>query len=161
MGTVDAERKQIELLYEIRDLLQALVGRSAPVPDPFGLNAYFEDKGGNAILEMLVASSLPSAPDLQVPVNVTPVEVLLAQNETAGLLYVVVSNDSFAQAIWVGPMGVTNATGRRVPPLASIPFVLPPGAYIYAVCNIAVVSARISRGFPINDIVSAAKAMEG
>lgn len=157
MGHVDAERKGLELLFEIVELLKQIKDQDAPAPDPYGVNAYFEDKGNNATLEMLVAASLPSSPDMQAPVTISPVAGIIASNQTSGLQYIVVSNDDIAQPMWVGPEGVLNSTGRRIPQRGSVPFVLAPGAALWGICNVATLSARVSRGYPIAGLVGAVR----
>lgn len=158
---IDADRKQIEILYEIRDLLKQILSQDARPPDPYGVNQFFEDRGDNATLEMLIAASLPSSPDMQTPVIVGTIPTLIVSNDTSGLQYIVVSNDSIAQPIWVGPEGVTTASGRQVVQNGSVPFVLAPGAYLYGICNVATVSARVSRGFPIKDVIAAVREVKG
>lgn len=107
----------------------------------------------NALLAILTAALLPSAPEVCIPVVVTNTEVLLAANETVDLQQYTITNDSFAQSIWIGPMGVQVSSGTRLPPLGALTFVLPPAAAIYGRCIVPTVSARISRGYPIGSII--------
>jgi len=101
-------------------------------------------KRQNLLSELMLAAVLPSAPALTETYRVTPSEVCIASNESIPLMRVEVTNDNVAQPCWVSKKGVLTTSGRRIRAQETVPFVLPNGSQLYAVCAIPWISVRVS-----------------
>lgn len=105
------------------------------------------------VSEMLLAASLPSAPQLTEEMPVTTVASRLVINESLPLMRVVITNDDGAQPLWISKKGVLRATGRVILAQQSIPFVLPEGGEIWGVCPVPFISVRISLSWDFYNIL--------
>lgn len=156
---LDAQRLMIQYLQEQATLLRKIERHLAVMSgatEPEGETGVFYNLPSartNELVALLVAASLPSAPETSIPVTVTTTETLLAANETVDLQVYWITNDSVAQPIWIGPKGVLVTSGRRIGPTDTEAFVLPPHSALYARCVVPTVSARISKGYPLAAII--------
>ena len=146
-------------LDQIIDLLRFSVGMN-----PVDMRA-FEDmlpptalqEEGNLLLELMVAASLPSAPERVEGYQVGNVEVQLAQNESTPLMRVEVTNDNVAQPLWVAQRGVLFTTGRQIVALQTQAFVIPQGSALFGICAIPFINVRVSIGFDFYQLLDSIK----
>jgi hypothetical protein len=155
----------LDRLEVIIDLLKMSIG-SAPSP---ALASVFPDlsdlfKSGTTpaasarntmlLLEHMVASSLPSAPQNVRSITVGTTEVLLASNESQALMRVDVHNLNVAQPLLVSKQGVTVNNGMEILAQQTRAFVLPVGASLYGVVNLGTIQVNVSQGYDIFSVLS-------
>lgn len=150
----DGEIQIISLLQSIDVSLKIIAGTAPPDIIARFPEARASAARSNTLMEILIAGTIESAPEVAEPITVAVAETPLIENNTDTLMAIWVTNDHVAQSIWVAPMGVTVAAGRRVLPGTTVRFVLPPGASLFARCNLGTVPARVHRGFNIQEIMS-------
>jgi hypothetical protein len=100
------------------------------------------------IMEVLLAYVLPSSPAVTVPYtinNVTPTRLIV--NESTNFVRVEITNDDPAQMCWLGDQNVSPAIGRVLLAQTTIPYVVPQGASVWAICIVATISVRVAMGY--------------
>jgi len=107
----------------------------------------------NFLVEQLLAASMPSAPSMTEAYRVSNIETRIAINESMPLMRVEVTNDNIAQDCWISIRGVLRTTGRLIRVRDTIPFVLPMGASMFAICNIPWISVRVSIGYDFHPLL--------
>lgn len=138
----------IQLNYQIAQSLEeikVLLRQQGSFDTQPGLtSSRYRDK----LLEVLVANCLPSSPAITREFtinNVTP--SLIYENASRPFQYITITNDDAAQMCWLGGQDVTPGNGRVLLAQTTIPYVMPQGRAIYAICIVATISLRISEGF--------------
>lgn len=100
------------------------------------------------INNILLAASLPSAPEISslVTVNITPTPIF--ENVSRSILHLKITNNDPAQPIFLGGPGVTVGDGEQLLAQQSVIFTLGYGQRLFAVCFVAgILPTRISQGF--------------
>lgn len=148
-GLLDAVRTMIGQMDIIIDLLKRLAGSEG---DMVGLQ-----EATMELVAMMIGATMNAAPRTTLPIVVGTTETVLAQNESEPLMLIGVTNHDPAQAIQVGSQGVTILAGSEVPPLTTVPFVLPLGRTLFGICTAATVNVSVAMRYPPIDLVNAIK----
>lgn len=157
VGMILVEKAEI-----IIQLLRVMVGLppSSMIPDLTDLynsgrsSAALQARAGVA-LELMVAASLPSAPENVETYTVGTVEVLLASNMSTPLMRVDVTNLNVAQPLLVSKKGVVVSAGGMILARESKPFVLPMGAELYGIVALGNILVTVGTGYQIKPMIDA------
>lgn len=153
----------LDKLDQVIDLLRIQVGLD-PVTDSIsrqirGVKTPSELlKEQNLLTELMLAAVVPSAPALTETYRVTSSETCIASNESIPLMRVEVTNDNIAQPCWVSKKGVLTTSGRRIRAQETVPFVLPRGTQLFAICAIPWISVRVSIAYDFYAILDQIRA---
>lgn len=114
-------------------------------------SSYIEQSGQiQSMLDLFAALALPSSPELtrEQTINaVTP--TLLYRNDSLPFARIDVTNDDPAQWVYLGRRNVSVLIGRILMPQQNVPFVIPQGEDVWAICIVATVSLRISEAYDL------------
>lgn len=112
---------------------------------------YIEQAGKiQSLLELLVAQTVPSSPEMTLEVtinNVTP--TLLYRNDSLAFRRIEITDDDPAQMCWLGKRNVSPLNGRVLLAQNTVPYVLPQGDEIWGICVVATISMRISECYDL------------
>ncbi len=108
----------------------------------------------NEALELLLSAALPSAPANVTTITVGISEILLANNESAPLMRVDVTNLNVAQPLTISKRGVGLNSGQLVLARQTVPYVLPMGAQLYGVVALGTIVVAVSVGHQMQPIVA-------
>lgn len=120
----------IERLDEIIDIL-----RNLPKPKPTEIEE---------VLRLLTSAVVPASPNVTRELTIGTTASIIIQNLALPFARVDITDDDPAQPLWLGGRDVTTNIGRVVQPRTTVPYVLPMGAELYGVCNVATISIRVS-----------------
>ena len=109
----------------------------------------------NKALELMVAASLPSAPENVQTITVGTTEILLASNESAPLMRVDVTNLNVAQPLIVSKRGVVISAGGLILARQSRPYILPQGSSLFGVVALGTIIVTVGYGYDIQARISA------
>jgi len=115
----------------------------------------------NKILELLVAASLPSAPENVQTYTVGIVEELLASNMSSPLMRVDITNLNVAQPLLVSKKGVIPSAGGLILARQTMSYVLPIGAEIYGIVNLGTILVTVGIGWQLQPMIAALVESEG
>lgn len=108
----------------------------------------------NLLMELMLAATIPSAPESTEEFTVGILEVELARNESLPLMRVEVTNDNVAMPLWVSAKrGVLVTTGRVILAQVTTPFVIAQGHSLWGICPLPNASIRVSRAFDFYNIL--------
>ena len=114
-------------------------------------STYIEQAGKiQSLLDLFTALALPASPDLtrEETINaVTP--TLVYKNDSLPFTRIEVTNDDPAQFIYIGNRNVSVAIGRVQLAQTTVPYIIPQGAELWAICVVATVSVRISEAYDL------------
>jgi hypothetical protein len=114
-------------------------------------SSYIQQSGQiQSMLDLFAALALPSSPELtrEQTINaVTP--TLLYRNDSLPFARIDVTNDDPAQWVYLGRRNVSVLIGRILMPQQNVPFVIPQGEDVWAICIVATVSLRISEAYDL------------
>lgn len=145
--------------YQIIALLQeAVEAIKSQQPGPVQITQEYiaqQEKRLDAI-KYIIAAALPSTPMVTEPLTISTTPAVLYENQGEALLRISVSNDDFAQPMWIGPQqSVNHLTGARIPGTEWRDFVMPVGSKLWGVTDVGFISARISLGYNIKLLMDA------
>lgn len=129
----------------------ALISQQLEVQGQKDSGGYIQQAGRiQSLLELLVAQIVPSSPEVTLEVtinNVTP--TLLYRNDSLPFRRIEITDDDPAQMVWLGKRNVSPLNGRVLLAQTTVPYVLPQGDEIWAICVVATVSMRISECYDL------------
>jgi hypothetical protein len=94
-----------------------------------------------SLLELLVSQIVPASPEVTLEItinNVTP--TLLYRNDSLPFRRIEITNDDPAQMCWLGKRNVSPLNGRVLLAQTTVPYVLPQGDEVWAICVVATIS---------------------
>ncbi len=109
----------------------------------------------NKALELMVAASLPSAPENVQTLTVGTTEVPLASNESQPLMRVDVTNLNVAQPLIVSKKGVVLSAGGLILARQTQAYVLPQGSSLFGVVSLGTIIVTVGYGYDIQARISA------
>lgn len=149
-------------LETIIELLLVLIGVT-PTQSLVARYPDIQSQGGTAIqrsiatskvLEVLVAASLPSAPEQVQTYTVGTQEEPLAKNESMPLMRVSVTNLNVAQPLLVSKKGVVPSAGGIILARGTEHYVLPIGSSLYGIVAVGTILVSVGTGYDIQTRVS-------
>jgi len=115
----------------------------------------------NKALELMLAASLPSAPENVQTHTVGIVEERLASNMSQPLMRVDVTNLNVAQPLLVAKKGVVTSAGGIILARETKAFVLPNGSELWGVVALGTIIVTVGYGYDIQPIIAALVESEG
>lgn len=160
---------KLETIIELLRVQIGLAPSSALVAQYPDLGALFARGGTAAVqssrtnkaLEIMLAASLPSAPQNVQTYTVGTAEVLLASNQSMPLMRIDVTNLNVAQPLLVSKKGVVTSAGGIILARDTKNFVLPHGSELWGIVALGTILVTVGVGYDIQPIIAALIAAEG
>ena len=125
--SVDYQRSVLERLDQIILLLQS------------------EKSTYDELLRSLTSAQVPMSPSVTFNVTVGTTATLLVQNTSLSLMHLEITNNDFAQEVYLGGPDVLPTAGRRLEPADTIPYNLPIGKSLYGIVRFFTISVIVSK----------------
>ena len=112
-------------------------------------------------LELLLAATIPSAPENVQTYTVGTTEVLLASNMSIPLMRVDVTNLNVAQPLLVSKKGVVPTAGAIILARGTKDFVLPIGAELWGIVALGNILVTVGTGYQFQPMIETLMEQEG
>ena len=160
---------KLEVLIELQKIQLGLPPSSQIVAQYPDLGELYTSKGTpadlarrtNKAMELMLAATIPSAPENVQTYTVGTTEVLLASNMSTPLMRVDVTNLNVAQPLLVSKKGVVPTAGAIILSRDTKPFVLPIGAELYGIVNLGNILVTVGTGYQFEPVITALLEAEG
>lgn len=124
------ENYNTRLLFERLDELIAILS---------GQNTVFDEQ-----LKGLVAGCVPMAPNASITIQVGTTATFLIENTVLSLMRIEITNDDFAQGLYIGNRDLVMPGGRLVQPQETVVYELRKGQKLYGIVAVANINVIIS-----------------
>lgn len=135
MGKGNIPYNQIEN-YNNRNMLERLDELIAILS---GNNTVFDEQ-----LKGLVAGCVPMAPNASITIQVGTTATFLVENTVLSLMRVEITNDDFAQGLYIGNRDLIMPGGRLIQPQDTIVYELRKGQKLYGIVAVANINVIVS-----------------
>ncbi len=115
----------------------------------------------NKALEIMLAASLPSAPENVQTYVVGTAEERLASNMSQPLMRIDVTNLNVAQPLLVSKKGVVPSAGGIILARETKTFVLPNGSELWGIVALGTIIVTVGYGYDIQPVIAALVEQEG